>query len=142
MIAVETLLFCGASIIVYFALCGASLMNFAHKYKIPEDEIILFIDNLKFPITIIKDIVLYDKSYQYIFSNEVSKEFLTNKILWGMVSLAIPLLFIINIFVSSVWLEKARSLLCCIFFIILFYKSWRFGHTLKSKAQPDQSPTD
>lgn len=135
---------------VYFVVAICSLGYFSAKYDNTEGEIRAFLSSLKFPLTL-----FFREKPNYFFLSLSNREdptivkYLLNityyeatiiRYIFALVSAPFLILSIVYVFMPQKQpFIKLIDILMMVSSWTLFYYSWRFGHSLKPKAQP---PTD
>lgn len=138
-------------IFAHLVLCQSSLRYYVDKYKISEETILTFLKDLNPKLLfMLKDSSGY-LTLAYIRGYLELEEYLIHgngvnpygeRLIGGMLLIIAPISFLFGVFQQESVIDRILCFIYATILAILFYKSWRFGHSLKSKAQHDQSPTD
>lgn len=128
--------------VVSLLLCEVSLASFTTRFKLSQDDIIEFLEQLKFPFTLVlskKPIItsrdIESGEYEKFFMDTSKRVIVGTQIFCSLFIVLLLAGLLYSVFNLNSLSDKIISLVIFIIYSVLFYKSWRFGHSLKSKAQ-------
>lgn len=121
-------------------LCELSLRYYVDKYKISEKGVAKFIENLNPEFSyllengMIADLRDNLKLIDFLIQGNGANPY-NQKLILGIISIIPPIGFLFSIFRQEEFIDRILCFIYAAIYYTIFYIAWRFGHSLKPKAQ-------
>jgi len=132
---INTVFIMAGGLSLYIFQCHVSILYFVNKYNINKQDLIEFLESSP---SILQSLFKKSENYSVIerfYVDPKRYRMIYARVLFAFLMILIPMRVVYDILITDLVSNRIILIIYLIAHAICFYVSWRFGHSLKSKAQ-------